>query len=61
MYDSIAQAASEHVGWDTEFTPNPANRSLYDTISQNWVEAYRAQLALVDKNITTSMWEAPGL
>jgi autoinducer 2 (AI-2) kinase len=30
-------------------------------MKQRWQRAYAAQLKLVDENVTTSMWKAPGL
>ena len=37
------------------------NHELYGKIKEKWLQAYEAQLKLVDDNITTSMWKAPGL
>ena len=37
------------------------NHKQYKLIKENWQKAYDAQLKLVDDNITTSMWKAPGL
>jgi autoinducer 2 (AI-2) kinase len=60
-YDSIASIAGELVDWDKSYQPNSANHTKYQEIAGKWQEAYKAQLKLVDDNITTSMWKAPGL
>ncbi|MEA1915486.1 MAG: autoinducer-2 kinase [Campylobacterota bacterium] len=61
IYTSLEDAAEKLVVWDKTYTPNNQNTKIYDTIKLQWQEAYTAQLKLVDSNITTSMWKAPGL
>jgi len=61
IYDSISQIAKELVVWDRVYKPDMQNKKLYDEIKIKFELAYEAQLKLVDKNITTSMWKAPGL
>jgi autoinducer-2 kinase len=61
LYDSTAQIAKELVVWDKEIEPNMQNYAKYQDVAQKWQEAYKMQLTLVDKGITTSMWKAPGL
>ncbi len=61
IYDDIKTAAKELVVWDKTYEPNMQNHELYNEIQLNWQKAYEIQLSLVDKNITTSMWKAPGL
>ena len=60
-YDSIAQASSALIQWEKTYTPNQENKELYQEVAGKWKEAYASSLKLVDKNITTSMWKAPGL
>lgn len=60
-YDSIASVAGELVNWDKSYTPNANHYNKYQDIAKKWQEAYKVQLKLVDDNITTSMWKAPGL
>ncbi len=60
-YDSIAQASKAFIQWEKSYTPNVDNASLYQDVAAKWEEAYASSLALVDKEITTSMWKAPGL
>ena len=60
-YDSIAQASKAFIQWDKSYTPNKDNVELYQDVASKWKEAYASSLTLVDKNITTSMWKAPGL
>ncbi len=60
FYD-MDEASQAWVKWDRTYTPNKENTKLYEKIKVKWQEAYEEQLKLVDKNITTSMWKAPGL
>ncbi len=60
-YDSIAQASSALIQWEKSYTPNTNNKALYQDLAEKWKEAYASSLKLVDKGITTSMWQAPGL
>jgi len=61
VYKDLKTAAKELVVWDKTYKPNMQNHELYNEIQLNWQKAYEIQLSLVDKNITTSMWKAPGL
>jgi autoinducer 2 (AI-2) kinase len=61
IYENIASAAKELVVWDKVYKPNMQNKKIYDEIKIKFIKAYEAQLKLVDDNITTSMWKAPGL
>ncbi|MCF6309072.1 MAG: autoinducer-2 kinase [Sulfurimonas sp.] len=61
IYDDIATAAKKLVVWDKIYEPNMENKKIYDEIKIKFKCAYEAQLKLVDDNITTSMWKAPGL
>ena len=61
IYDNIPSTAKELVVWEKEYLPNENNTKLYNDIKIKWQKAYDAQLKLVDDNITTSMWKAPGL
>jgi autoinducer-2 kinase len=61
VYESLSAAAKELVVWDKTYEPNLENKKIYDEIKIKWQSAYEAQLKLVDDNITTSMWKAPGL
>ncbi len=60
-YSSIAEAAESFVSWERSYEPNRANEALYADLAERWQQAYEAQLTLVDRGITTSMWKAPGL
>jgi autoinducer-2 kinase len=33
----------------------------YRELRERWAQAYAAQRNLVDANVTTSLWKAPGL
>jgi len=61
VYDDLKSAANTLVVWEKEYKPNMQNHEEYKTIKQNWQKAYDAQLKLVDEDITTSMWKAPGI
>jgi len=61
IYNSIADASKKLVVWEKEYKPNKKNTKLYKKITKQWQKAYKSQLKLVDNNITTSMWKAPGL
>jgi len=61
IYADLKSAAKELVSWDKKYTPNMENHELYKDIKDKWQKAYDVQLKLVDDNITTSMWKAPGL
>ena len=60
-YDSIAQASKALIQWEKTYVPNADNKELYQEVAGKWKEAYASSLQLVDNNITTSMWKAPGL
>ena len=61
IYESLENAAEKLVVWAKTYEPNMENKKLYDEIKIKWQRAYEVQLKLVDDNITTSMWKAPGL
>ena len=60
-YSSISEVAENLVQWDKTYEPNLENHKKYQEISQKWQEIYNRQLELVNYNLTTSMWKAPGL
>ena len=61
IYSSIEDGANKLVVWEKEYLPNKGNHKIYKKLTKKWIKAYEAQLKLVDENITTSMWKAPGL
>lgn len=61
IYPSLVEASKELVVWDKVYEPNMENHKLYQDIKIKWQKAYEVQLKLVDDNVTTSMWKAPGL
>ncbi len=60
-YSSISEVAQNLVQWDKTYEPNRDNYTKYQEIAQQWQEVYSAQLELVNRNLTSSMWKAPGL
>ncbi len=61
IYTSLVDAANTLVEWEKTYEPNMQNYEIYQEIKRKWIRAYEVQLNLVDENITTSMWKAPGL
>ena len=61
LYDRLESASIAWVKWDKTYTPNSQNHALYQKIKTQWQEVYTTQLGLVDKELTTSMWKAPGV
>jgi autoinducer 2 (AI-2) kinase len=60
-YGSLEEAADRLVRWRRSYTPDRENHRLYREAAERWREIYDTQLSLVDRNLTTSMWRAPGL
>ncbi len=61
IYSDLKMASKQLVVWDKEYQPNMANHEKYKEIKETWQKVYNEQLKLVDENLTTSMWKAPGL
>jgi autoinducer 2 (AI-2) kinase len=61
VYDSLVEASHKLVVWEKEYLPNRLNFDKYNVIQKKWCDIYKAQLDLVDRGLTESMWKAPGL
>ncbi len=61
IYGNLVEASERLVEWEKTFTPDFKNKKVYDELKEKWQSAYEVQLKLVDDNITTSMWKAPGI
>lgn len=61
IYKSIEHEAKKRVKWDRVYTPNPKNHKKYQIVKKRWQKVYNAQLDLVNKGLTKSMWMAPGV
>lgn len=61
IYGSIVEASLAWVQWDKVYEPNMQNHSKYQEIQEKWQSIYKAQLDLVDRGLTQSMWKAPGI
>ncbi|MGV6987438.1 autoinducer-2 kinase [Testudinibacter sp. P80/BLE/0925] len=61
IYSSLAEAGKKLVKFERQHQPNPENHILYQAHKKKWSEIYHQQLQLVDENLTTSLWKAPGL
>ena len=59
LYPDINEAAKKFVKIEKTFTPNTANRAIYDKAYQNWREAYKPMLKLSDDGVTRYMWCSP--
>lgn len=60
LYNDIRKAARDLVKTEQTFTPNEANRKVYQQAFENWKSAYPSLLKLSDDKITKHMWIAPG-
>jgi autoinducer 2 (AI-2) kinase len=61
IFKSLEDGAKISVKFQKEYKPNKQNHTIYKNLSKKWEEIYKTQLELVDKNLTTSMWKAPGV
>lgn len=61
IYENIVTAAKDLVVWEKEYLPDAINNSQYAEIKKRWQEVYEKQLRLVDRGLTQSMWQAPGV
>ncbi|MFI5407721.1 autoinducer-2 kinase [Kaistia sp. UC242_56] len=57
----FVSTAETWVRWDRHFEPDLGHKAIYDEAGERWARAYALQLQLVDEDVTTSMWKAPGL
>ncbi|MEA3314394.1 MAG: autoinducer-2 kinase [Campylobacterota bacterium] len=61
VFKDMKDAVSKVVVFEKEYIPNKKNYIIYKKITKKWKKIYKEQLKLVDKNLTTSMWKAPGI
>jgi len=61
IYKNLDEASGKLVIWDKEYYPNLENTKIYEKIANKWQKVYKEELKLVDENLTSSMWKAPGL
>ncbi|TDE85034.1 autoinducer-2 kinase [Deinococcus sp. S9] len=61
LYPSLVEGGRSLVRWERTYTPDPQTTALYEQVAARWKEAYRVQRVLVDRQITDSLWKAPGL
>ena len=61
LHSDLAELGREWVRWEQTFEPDVSLKSSYDQLGDRWASAYAAQRGLVDQDVTTSMWKAPGL
>ncbi|WP_076414603.1 autoinducer-2 kinase [Shewanella sp. UCD-KL12] len=61
IFANIKEAADSIVRWEKEYQPNMENYQHYQSLKARWIQVYEQQLKLVDKGLTSSMWQAPGL
>ncbi len=56
----ISKEVSGYVKEDSVFYPDAGNKAVYRELYERWRESYKLQMDLADRNITASMWRAPG-
>ncbi|WP_420594278.1 autoinducer-2 kinase [Deinococcus sp.] len=61
LYGSLADGGEALVRWERTYEPNSALTALYTEQTERWQAAYQVQRRLVDDQITSSLWKAPGL
>ncbi len=61
VYNSLVDASNTLVVLNREYNPNILNFDKYNSIQERWSKVYEAQLDLVDRGLTDSMWKVPGL
>ena len=61
IYASLAEGGETLVKWERTYRPDLELKSLYTEAAARWKVAYAAQRTLVDEEVTTSLWRAPGL
>ncbi|NPA66677.1 MAG: autoinducer-2 kinase [Epsilonproteobacteria bacterium] len=61
IYKNFQDAAKKLVRFEKTYKPKKQNYKIYKQLTKKWQKAYKKQLQLVDENITTSMWSAPGI
>jgi len=61
IFKDIKEAVDKVVVFEKEYIPNKKNYTIYKNITKKWKKIYKEQLKLVDNNLTTSMWKAPGI
>ena len=60
IFADIDEAVFAQVRFERVVEPSSDNFCAYDEIKERWTQIYSAQLGLVDRGLTTSMWKAPG-
>lgn len=61
IYKDLNEAVSKVVKIEKTYTPNKKHHKIYKKLAKKWEKVYNEQLKLVDKNLTSSMWKAPGI
>lgn len=61
LYSSMKEAGEKLVKIEHTYHPNVENHQLYQAHMERWQKVYAAQRALVDAELTESLWKAPGL
>ncbi|TCV89870.1 autoinducer-2 kinase [Testudinibacter aquarius] len=60
-YPSLRAAGKKLVKFERQHQPDQQNHAIYQAHKKKWIEIYHQQLLLVDSDLTTSLWKAPGL
>ncbi len=60
LYKNTQSAVEKLVQEEKIYQPDSQNAQVYQEVFEHWEAAYAPQLELADREITTSMWRAPG-
>jgi autoinducer 2 (AI-2) kinase len=61
IYKDFDASVKNLVKFEKTYVPNKKNHKKYKKIARQWEDIYKEQIKLVDKNLATSLWKAPGL
>jgi len=59
-FATLQEAGKSFAATDRIVSPDPGTSSAYREATERWQQAYAAQKRLVEKNVTTPLWRAPG-
>jgi len=61
VYKDYVETGKNLVKIEKIYAPNNENFETYKEIKEKWVKIYAKQLELVDNELLSSMWKAPGI
>jgi autoinducer 2 (AI-2) kinase len=60
IYRDVASATKQVVSHERTIEPDAKTHGRYETLYQDWLRLYAAQLALVEDGLVTPLWRAAG-